>query len=612
MQVYPAGIATVNHQSGGIDFLSGRAAGRLAVVVLGLSLASGCGPADQRSDEASAPPLGPLAEAPRSVPSVRTPSPATPWFVDQTSAAGIDFTYRNGAEAGHCAILESLGGGVAILDYDLDGREDLYFPGGGGFGPEQQITGRAGALYRQTGPWRFRETTEFAHTSAGLYYTHGAARGDYDADGFPDMLLTGYGGVQLLRNLGDGTFGDATDAAGLADPLWSSVAGWGDLNGDGDLDLFVVHYVNWSFANHPFCPGPQPGVRDVCPPREFQALPDRLFLSRGEGTFRDASVEVGVRGDGKGLGLVLADLDLDGDLDVYVANDTVANHLYRNDGTAGWTDVSLLSGASVSDRGFPDGSMGVAVLDYDTDGLPDVWVVNYEREANALYRNQGGLLFQHLSGPTGISAVGGMYVGWGTCGFDCDLDGDEDLFVSNGHVIHFPTAAPVRQRPLLFQNDGGTRFRNVAPQAGGYLAESHDGRGAACGDLDGDGRVDLAVSRNNQPVVVLANKIDSPGHWCSVQLIGTRSARDAVGAVVRVRTARGEQARQWSGGGSYASTNARPLHFGLGDADQLEELEVRWPSGARQVLRTLRANATWVVVEPPEDGGGGWLGPVAP
>jgi hypothetical protein len=615
MRVYPAGIATVNHRSDGIDFWAGRAAGPLGAVLIGLFLAAGCGPS-HRAPETSAP-LGsaPAVEPARPVSSgaltTGSPPPAAPWFVDRTSAAGIDFTYHNGAEAGHCAILESLGGGVAMLDYDLDGREDLYFPGGGGFGPEQQITGRAGALYRQIGPWRFGDVTAPARSQAARYYTHGVARGDYDADGFPDLLLTGYGGVQLLRNLGDGTFADATDEAGLADPLWSSVAGWGDLNGDGDLDLFVVHYVNWSFANHPFCPGPRPGVRDVCPPREFQALPDRLFLSRGEGTFREVSAEVGLREDGKGLGLVLADLDLDGDLDVYVANDTVANHLYRNDGAAGWTDVSLLSGASVSDRGFPDGSMGTAIVDSDADGLPDLWVVNYERETNALYRNQGGLLFQHASGPTGISAVGGMYVGWGTCGFDFDLDGDEDLFVSNGHVIYFPSAAPVQQRPLLFRNDGGSRFVNVAAEAGGYLAEAHEGRGVACGDLDGDGRVDLVISRNNQPVVVLANDVDAGGHWLCVQLIGTRSARDAVGTTVRVTTARGSQVRQWSGGGSYASTHARPLHFGLGDTDLIEELEVRWPSGERQVISHLRGDAHWVVVEPASAGDPGWCGEVA-
>lgn len=590
----------------------------LRAAVVALCLAAGCGSSSPAPDASASPPSAPAsdADAPPPLPSAAAPpttavDPRPAWFLDRTSAAGIDFTYRNGEEAGHCAILESLGGGAAILDYDLDGREDLYFTGGGGFGPELAITGRAGALYRQTGQWRFSDVTTFAQAAAARHYTHGAARGDYDADGFPDLLLTGYGGVQLLRNLGDGTFADVTNAAGLQDPWWSSVAGWGDFDGDGDLDLFVVHYVDWSFQNHPFCPGPRPGVRDVCPPREFQALPDRLFLSRGEGTFRDASAEVGLRNDGKGLGLLLADLDLDGDLDVYVANDTVANHLYRNDGAA-WTDVSLLSGASFNDRGFPDGSMGAAVLDYDSDGLPDVWVVNYERESNALYRNQGGLLFQHASGPTGVSAVGGMYVGWGTCGCDFDLDGDEDLFVSNGHVIHFPTAAPVQQRPLLFRNDGGARFVNVAPEAGGYLTAAHHGRGAACGDLDRDGRVDLVVSRNNQPVAVLANQIETRGGWCAVQLVGTRSPRDAVGATVRVKTSRGEQVRQWYGGGSYASTNARPLHFGLGDADWIEALEVTWPSGARQTLTGLRGNSAWVVVEPFSADEPGWQGAVAP
>ena len=451
-----------------------------------------------------------------------------------------------------------------------------------------------------------------AAAGAQRFYSHGVARGDFDADGVPDLLITGYGGLQLLHNLGDGTFEDVTAGAGLDDRAWSSSAGWGDVNGDGWLDLYVAHYVDWSFENHPHCPGLSPGSRDVCSPREFRALRDTLFLSSGNGTFADASDAAALRSDGKGLGVLLADLDRDGDLEIYVANDTVNNHLYGNDGGGRFSDRTLTSGTGVSEGGFPDGSMGVGLLDFDRDGRLDLWVVNYERESNALYRNQGDLLFQHISTSTGVAAVGGMFVGWGTSAFDLELDGDEDLFVSNGHVVHFPPTAPVLQTPVLLQNDAGRRVRNMAPEAGGYFAEAHHGRGAACGDLNGDGRIDLVISRDNQSVALLLQQRETQSHWLSIELIGTASARDPIGATVRVRIGADEQFRQFSGGGSYASTHSRRLHFGLGTAGRIDELEVQWPSGVRQTLRDVPVDRTLLVTELPGSDGSAWVGTIAP
>jgi hypothetical protein len=521
-------------------------------------------------------------------------------FTERTQGAGIDWTYRNGDEAERFAILESLGGGVAAFDFDRDRRDDLYFTGGGRYAGERALEGLPGGLFQNRGDWEFRPVSESANLIGARHYSHGAIAGDFDSDGFSDLLITGYGGLQLWHNQGDGTFADATDGSGLVDAQWSSSAGWGDLNGDGALDLYVAHYVNWSFDNDPLCPAPPPHQREVCPPRTFEAVQHAVYFSNGDGTFRDVSQEAGLRSDGKGLGVLLCDLDLDGDLDVYVANDTVENHLYENLGDGKFADVSLLSGTALSDRGIPDGSMGVDLFDFNHDGLPDIWVTNFERENCALYQNMGKMLFRHVSQPTGITAVGGMYVGWGTSCFDIDLDGDEDILVANGHVIRYPTNAPLRQLPLLFENAGGTWFRNVAEQAGEYTRSPHMGRGVATSDLDGDGDLDVAISHVNEPAAVLANDTPHAGHWFAVELVGTRSPRDPIGAVVTVTTASGSQSRHLRGGGSYASTNSRRLHFGLGTAQDIQKVEIRWPSQARQTIVAPTMDQALVVVEADE------------
>jgi enediyne biosynthesis protein E4 len=524
-------------------------------------------------------------------------------FREMSSQSKIEFAYSNGEEGGLYAILESLGGGVALFDFNGDDLPDLFVPGGGDFGPNEQIRGRPPALFANLGGWRFADVTDRSGTGVAPHYSHGAAAADFDNDGFTDVLITGYGGLVLLRNQGDGTFADVALAANLDDRLWSSSAGWGDFDGDGNLDLYVAHYVNWSFANHPVCPGPKPGTRDVCPPRSFQPLPDSLYMNNGDGTFRDASRSAGLVVDGpntgKGLGVLVADVDLDGRLDIYVANDTVPNFLYRNRGGATFEDVSLMSGTSVNDTGSPDGSMGVDLGDFDLDGLPDLWVANFERESFALYRNQGNCMFQHVSHSTGITALGGLYVGWGTLFCDFDSDGDEDIFASNGHVVRFPVDSSLMQKPLLLENRGAGRFTNVASQGGAYFQEGHMGRGAALGDIDGDGKIDLAVSRTNQPVVLLRNESSSENHWIGIRLVGTRASRQPIGAVVRLNGPGGRpQIRQVKGGSSYASTSDIRLHFGVGTQSREFEAEIRWPSGRNQVVTNLKPGHSFTVIEP--------------
>lgn len=524
-------------------------------------------------------------------------------FRDRAARSGVSFTYRNGQEAGYFSIVESLGGGVGLLDWDRDGDLDLFLPAGGRFGDDETIGGRPAGLFLNRGDWSFLDASVQTGTAGETArYSHGAAVGDFDSDGFPDVLVTGFGGVVLWRNLGDGTFENVTVVSGLTDTLWSSSAAWGDLDGDGHLDLYVAHYVNWSFKNNPYCPSKETGKQDICPPRQFRPLPDTLFLSNGDGSFRDASEKSGLvqkGATGKGLGVMMCDIDSDGDLDVYVCNDTVPNFLYRNDGRGQLEEVAMQSGAAVSETGVPEGSMGVDLGDYNLDGRLDLWVTNYERESIALYRNDGRGMFRHVSHIAGLTTVGGLFVGWGTSFFDFDLDGDEDVFVSNGHVIRHPSEAPVRQLPLLFENTQGRRFANVAPGAGGYLAKPHMGRGVARGDLDGDGDIDLVICHTNEPVSVLENLTDRRGrHWLGVRLIGTspEGSRDAAGAIVTLRVAgMPNQTRQVKSGTSYASSNGPRLTFGLGDSTKVDLIRIRWPGGGVQDVGPIDGDQVLVI-----------------
>ena len=566
----------------------------LLVVLWGTVL--GCRPAASRQD--AAPPSPPVGQEARRDDSAEPTTAA--WFVDVAGQAGVSFVPRNGQEAGHCSILETLGVGVALFDYDRDGQWDLFVPGGGQFGPNREIRGLRPALFRHDGEWHFREVTEPARVQAAPFYSHGAYAGDFDGDGFPDLLITGYHGLLLYHNQGDGTFVEVARQAGLISNAWSTSAAWGDMNGDGYLDLYLVHYVDWSFDKDPFC-GPSPQRRDVCSPTEFNAVPHRFFLGNGDGTFRDASGEVGLVEGGKGLGVVAADFNLDGHLGYYITNDTTPNLLYRNDGQGHLSEIGLISGAALSDTAMADGSMGVDLGDFNLDGKPDLWVANFEDQTFALYRNEGDFVFQHVSALTGISRTRGVYVGFGTVFFDFDLDGDEDLFVATGHVMYHPQNSSTRQHPLLFENLAGKEFVNVASRAGPYTQDVHVGRGVALGDLDDDGRPDLVVAHTNEPVALLRNESRTEGHWLRVRLIGTRSQRDAIGARVRIQTGSRNQIRQIKGGGSYLSSSDPRLMFGLGPARSVDMVVVDWPSGVTQTLRGVPADQTLTVVEPPQD-----------
>ena len=528
------------------------------------------------------------------------------FFEDVTRTSGLHFTFRNGEEADRFAILEALGGGVALLDYDQDGLVDIFVTGGGKFGPGDKIVGHANRLYRNEGNWRFRDVTaEAGLPETGLFYSCGCAAGDFDNDGWPDLVVTGYGRLALYRN-NRGKFEEVTAAAGLrtSETLhWSTSAAWADLNGDGWPDLIVVHYVDWSWGNNPPCKSE--GKPDVCAPGVFQPLAHRLFLNNGDGTFRDGSRQAGLK-PGRGLGALVVDLDDDGRPDVYVANDTGGNFLYLNRGDGRFDEVGQASSVAVDETGQDRGSMGVDAADYDGSGRCSIFVTNFIKETHFLFRNLGQGNFQNVSQNTGIAAIGRNYVGFGTSFLDFDNDGVEDLVITNGHVFRFPSAPQsLAQKPVLFRNTrrwsdkpGPVRFEDVTDRGGPYFRGSHRGRGLAVGDLDNDGKSDLIISHCNEPVVVLRNQIDNGNHWLGIRLVGQRH-RDAVGAKLTLEVGGHKLVRAIKGGGSYLSSSDHRIIIGLGSAAKVDKLSVRWPWGKTQSWdgRDLPVDRYWIIEE---------------
>lgn len=547
----------------------------------------------------------------------------SPLYEDVTAASGVNFTYRNGEDtADHLSILESLGGGAGLIDFDGDGLLDIFLPGGGTFaGPDKkQIVGNPCKLYRNLGGGKFEDVT----VAAGLdqlaggkpwFYTHGVAVADYDRDGWPDLLVTGWGGVALFHNVPADPvdpkkgrrFEDVTTRAALDKGItWATSAAFADLDGDGYPDLYICQYVDWSWGKHPQCTynGKTP---DVCAPKQFEGLPHKLYRNDGKGAFVEVGKEAGLDPGGpnqsKGLGVLIVDVDGDGKPDVYVANDTVDNFLYLNKSTPGklrFDEVGLVSGTARDDRGTPNGSMGVDAGDPDRTGKPSLWVTNYENELHALYRNDcqvGRPFFQFRSSAAGIAAIGQKYVGWGTAFVDADLDGWEDLFVANGHAIRHPTGKESnrKQQPVFLINRGGGKFRPASELIGSYFRDPHLARGVAFGDLDNDGRTDLVISHLNDPAAVLRGVGGRGNHWLGVRMEG-KNHGCVVGAKV-VFSADGLRLTRFAkGGGSYASSGDRRLLFGLGQ-QAAGRLTVTWPDGTEQSFDGLAVDRYYHITQ---------------
>ena len=523
--------------------------------------------------------------------------PAVP-FGDRTRAMGIDFRHQNGASA-QKHLVETMGSGCALLDYDGDGRLDVLLINGGRTPDSPPFEPRSHALYRNLGGGRLQEVTVEAGLEPTADYGMGVAVGDYDNDGDPDVYLTNFGPNRLFRNNGDGTFSDVTRGAGVAGAEWSTSAAFFDYDGDGAADLYVVNYLDAGFERNPPCE--MKGVRAYCHPRHYAGVADRLYRNLGGGRFRDVSRSSGILNpEGKGLGVVAADFDQDGWVDLYVANDSVRNFLFRNNRDGTFADVTLLSGTGYNSQARAEAGMGVDAADYDGDRLLDIVVTNYDLETNALYRYQGNWLFGDERWRSGLARKDRFLLGFGAGFLDFDNDGDRDLLVVNGHVVdniqRIQPDLSHAQPDQLFENRGG-RFLEHEPFFRWSSRQARVGRGMALGDIDNDGDIDVLVSNCGSEPALLINRVGARGNWIQLRLTGTDSSRDAVGTRLTLTTAAGSQTDQVTGGGSYLSAGDPRAHFGLGEVARVEEIRIRWPSGKEEVLRDIPANRILQVTE---------------
>ena len=509
---------------------------------------------------------------------------AQPLFVDEAASRGLDFTYQNGAGP-DLYYPEIFGAGAALFDYDGDGDLDVYLLQGGPLDaePAARPTDR---LFRQDRDGSFVDVT--ASSGGGAVsggYGMGAATGDIDGDGDPDLYITRFGPNQLLRNQGDGTFVDVTASAGVDDPRWSVPAVFFDADADGDLDLYVGNYVDFSFAVHRECFA-ESGARDYCKPQVYRALPDRLFLNRGDGTFDDAGARAGLAdAAGPALGAVAEDFDGDGRLDLYVANDGTENFQWMAQGGGAFVDDALLAGTALSGEGKPEGSMGVDARDVDGDGDVDLFMTHLVRETHTLYLNEGDGLFHDATLELGLSTATFPYTGFGAAWIDVQNDGRLDLLIVNGAVQAIESRVRARDpfpygepNQLLVQGADG---RYVETAAGEDLARAEVSRGAAFGDVDGDGAVDVLVTNNDGPPRLLMNRTRERGHWFGVRVLGA-SGGDALGARIALG---GPETVAWHRirtEGSYLSANDPRRFLGLGARRTPGDLLVEWPDGARR------------------------------
>jgi tetratricopeptide (TPR) repeat protein len=536
---------------------------------------------------------------PQTVAATPAPAPSPTWSTEVAGAqpfrfeevarrSGIDFQY-NCAARGDMFLGDTMGGGVGVIDHDGDGWLDIYFVNGCTLPYDRSSPPRPNKLFRNRGDGTFEDVTERAGVG-GSGYGMGCAVGDYDNDGHDDLFVTGLSQTVLYRNLGDGTFADVTERAGVQSASWTTAAGFGDLDGDGDLDLVAVTYVAADPGNVRSCPDAS-GQPIHCPPGQFLPQPDRLFRNNGDGTFTDISKDAGLDlPGGAGLGLAIADLDDDGRLDLFVANDAAPNFLFRNLGGLRFEEVGTTAGVAYDGSGRATASMGVVAEDLDGDGRIDLFHTNFINEGSTLLHNLGSGQFVDETDRTGLGAPSRPVTGFGTVALDVDNDGVLDLFAANGHVDDRPWINHrMAQLPHLYRASSPGSFALAATLAAPYFARLTVGRGAAAGDLDNDGRVDLVVVHRDQPVALLRNTTPG-GHWLGLRLIGTRSGNTPVGARVTCR-AGGRTAVRWlTSGTSYLAASDPRLWFGLGPARRIDRLEVRWPSGLVQSWDDLPSN----------------------
>lgn len=522
-------------------------------------------------------------------------------FSNVTKAAGISFVHFEGNN-GISTILEEAGPGVCVCDYDGDGYQDIYFVNG------RDLYNRGllarNALYRNNGNGTFTDVTEKAGVP-GTAYGLGCVWGDYDNDGHPDLYVTQYGKNILYRNNGNGTFTDVTDRAGVGGLEYSAPFHTGatffDYDRDGWLDLYAGSYVSFGPGSRRSCTIGN-NVPTSCPPSVYPGTPAVLYHNNGDGTFANVTKAARIyQPNGKNLAVGAADYDNDGWPDLFVANDGVEAYLYRNNHNGTFTDVATMSGMALAADGATMAAMCISFGDYDNDGQLDLYISDFQAVPDRLFRNEGRGFFDEISEPSGIAEPTRPVLSFGGGFFDYDNDGWLDLFIANGHVYpEVEQATPgvrYKQFNSLFRNAGNGRFIEVAKDAGDGFATPYAGRGAAFADFDNDGNVDLVVSNNGDPPLVLRNSGGAGNHFLNLRLVGTKSNRDAMGARVSVRAGGLSQLREISGGGSYLSHSDLRVHFGLGGSATVERLEVRWPSGLRQEFRQVAADKFYQIEE---------------
>jgi hypothetical protein len=515
-------------------------------------------------------------------------------FREIAAQAGISFVLENHPTP-EKHLIETIPGGIAVFDYDGDGRPDIYFTNGADIPSLEKSSPKYwNRLYRNLGNWRFRDVTEEAGV-AGAGYSMGAAVADYDNDGRPDLFVAGVNRNVLYHNLGNGRFEDVTARAGIKSGEWAVAAGWFDYDRDGKLDLWVVHYAKWSPSFDRYCGDAARGIRIYCHPKYFEGLASTLYRNRGDGTFEDVTARAGLaQYVGRGMSVAFADYDGDGFPDVFVSNDNMPNFLFHNQGNGTFKEVALDAGTSLRDDGKPISSMGAEFKDYDNDGLPDILVTALAGETFPVFRNRGKGTFADATFTSRMGQFSVKHSAWGLGLFDFNNDGWKDLFTANSHVndrVEAFEASVYRDANSVFANQGGT-FHEVSAEAGMASVKAH--RGAAFGDFDGDGRLDAVVSALGDPAELWQNVSPEAGHWIILRLQGSRDNRDGIGARIRI----GDQLNEMTTTVGYASSAHWGVHFGLGKLAVIPKIEIRWPGGSKQTLTNVPADQILTVTQP--------------
>jgi hypothetical protein len=527
-------------------------------------------------------------------------------FQDVTSQLGVQFQHA----APHTSkkyLLETMGSGVALFDYDNDGRLDLFLVNGAEINdpmPSGAIPAKTGPtywnrLYHQKSDGTFEDVTAKAGLQ-GAGYGMGVAVGDYDNDGFEDLFVTGYGGNHLYHNNGNGTFTDVTENAGVAGSGWSTSAAWADLDGDGLLDLIVLRYLQWDFTDI-WCGERKPGYRSFCHPDEFRSIAPLVYHNDGNGHFTEITKQAGLEKPGNSLGIAIADFNGDGHVDIFIANDSVPEFLYKNKGDGTFQEVGLFAGVAVDADGHAYAGMGIDFADYDNDGLPDIVVTDLAYQKYALYRNNGDGTFSYVTDTAGLGTMTFLHSGWGMRFLDYDNDGWKDLLIGQAHVmdtieVNYPQLH--YREPMLLARNTGHSFVDLSGESGSVFHESWVSRGLAIGDIDNDGRLDAVVTENGGPAHILHNETLTENHWLTLNLVGHKSNRDAIGAEVKIITAQGQQSATVTTCGSYLSSGDKRVHFGLGAQLAVKQIDIRWPSGIRQIVNEVKGDQILRVDEP--------------